>query len=72
MQTPMEKHVNKLLSEIEEKETEILKIKNTTDEMMKHLNNDAYDQRHSCGKCHKKGHCKIIVGVPMSVIPCLW
>ena len=53
----MEKHLNKILSEIEEKDVEIKKLRNDFDQTTLLLNtDDDYDSHHNCSLCHDKGH----------------
>ena len=56
--SPMEKHLRRILAQIESKETEIECIKNKLDDATKMLGDDDFDCRPSCGKCHQPGHKK--------------
>ena len=56
--SPMEKHLRRVLDQIESKESEIECIKNKLDEATKNLGDDDFDCRPSCGKCHQPGHKK--------------
>ena len=54
----MEKHLNCVREDIEKKELEIESLKKKLEERAKLLDNDDFDTRPSCGKCHQAGHRK--------------
>ena len=56
--TPMDKHLNCILNEIEIKETEITKVKAELESVSSRLDDDDIDSRPCCSLCHEWGHKK--------------
>ena len=56
--TPMDKHLNRILDDIEIKETEITKVKAELESVSSRLDDDDIDSRPCCSLCHERGHKK--------------
>ena len=56
--SPMEKHLDHVREDIEKKELEIESLKQKLEDRAKLLDDDDFDTRPSCGKCHQPGHRK--------------
>ena len=56
--TPMDKHLNCILDDIEIKETEITKVKAELESVSSCLDDDDIDSHPCCSLCHERGHKK--------------
>ena len=56
--TPMDKHLNHILNEIEIKKTEITKVKAELESVSSHLDDDDIDSHPCCSLCHEWEHKK--------------
>ena len=56
--TPMDKHLNRILNDIEIKETEITKVKAELESVSLCLDDDDVNSHPCCSLCHERGHKK--------------
>ena len=56
--TPMDKHLNRILNDIEIKDMEIAKVRAELESVSLHLDDDDTDSRPCCSLCYERGHKK--------------
>ena len=56
--TPMDKHLNRVMNDIETKDVEITKLRCKIDSVSDHMDDDDLDSRPCCSLCHERGHKK--------------
>ena len=56
--SPMQKHLNRILQSMEQKENEIIKLKNKIDDLLARSLCRSPDARITCSICHASGHKK--------------
>ena len=56
--TPMDKHLNRVMNDIETKDVEITKLRCEIDSLSDRMDDDDLDSRPCCSLCHERGHKK--------------
>ena len=56
--TPMDKHLNRVLTDIEAKDVEIAKLRCEIESVSDRMDDDDLDSRPCCSLCHERGHKK--------------
>ena len=56
--SPMQKHLNRIIDSMENKEKEIIKLKNKIDDLLARSLSRSPDARVTCSLCHQSGHKK--------------
>ena len=56
--TPMDKHLNRVMNDIETKDVEITKLRCEIDSVSDRMDDDDLDSRPCCSLCHERGHKK--------------